>query len=75
VEALHNDACCPSVCSSLCHLKRIRENDAFSKSKQFRAMVSNRKSYMGFSKNPFLDPLDDLEQQQTSPHDPQQTAV
>ena len=27
---------------------------------------------MGFSKNPFLDPYDDLERQQTSRRDPQQ---
>ena len=30
-------------------------------------LTTNRKSYMGFSKNTFLDPYDDLERQQTSP--------
>jgi len=29
--------------------------------------------YIGFSKNPFLDPEDDLERQQTSPRAPQYT--
>ena len=29
--------------------------------------MTNGKSYMGFSKNPFLDPQNDLERQQTSP--------
>jgi len=36
-------------------------------------LMTNRKSYMGFSKNTLLESYDDLEQQQTSPHTPQYT--
>jgi len=49
---------CLFVCLSVCLLPKYK-NAIFSKTKQFRAMVSIddlRKSYMGFLKNPLLDP-------------------
>jgi len=45
---------CLSVCLSVC--RQNAKNAIFSKTKQFRAMTTHRKSYMGFSKNPLRDP-------------------
>ena len=47
-----------SVCSSVCRQKCIHKYAEFSETKQYGAMVSideDSKSYMGFSKIPFLD--------------------
>ena len=46
---------CPSVCLSV-RLSPKCKNAIFSKTKQFRAIDTYRKSYVGFSKNPILDP-------------------
>jgi len=47
---------CPSVPSMSVRLFVVHENEIFSKTEQFRAMIAYRKSYMGFAKNPLLDP-------------------
>jgi len=64
-----------SICLSVClSPETCTKNAVFSKTKQFRAMVcidDPHEVLMGFSKNSFLDPYDDLERQQTSLRAPQ----
>ena len=51
---------CSSVCLYVCpSVAKMQKSAIFSKCKQFRAMVlltTYSKSYIGFSKNPLLDP-------------------
>ena len=83
---LRDDAIYPFVClpvclfACLCVARNAYTKRSFlKKTKQFRSTASilttNRKSCVGFSKNPFLNPLVNLERQQTSPRDPQQRPV
>ena len=85
-EALRDDAIYLFVRSFVSLFVRLltetrTQNAVFSKkTKQFKAMVSidvvtNRKSYVSFSTDSFLDPYDDLERQQTSLRAQQRTAA
>jgi len=74
---------CPFVCQSVCSSvdwNTYTKRGFLKKTKQFKAMVSidvvtNRKSYVSFSTDSFLDPYDDLERQQTSLRAQQRTAA
>jgi len=66
---LRNDAVLLFVRLIVCHTKPVHKNAVFSKTKQFRAMVSTDVMgfstatffyYMQFSTKPFLDPYDYL---------------
>jgi len=71
---------CSSVCLSVCLSVFVSSETCTQKCSFLKKLINlelwsllttSRKSWVGFSKNPFLDPWYDLEQQQTSPHDPQ----
>jgi len=51
--------CCPSVCLSVClspKCKKTRFSQLISNLELWSLLTTYRKSYMGFSKNPLLDP-------------------
>jgi len=47
---------CLSVCLSVCRQNAKKLDFLKEINKQFRAMMTYRKSHIGFSKNPLLDP-------------------
>ena len=58
---------CLSVCLSICRVHKRGFLKNLSTLELWSLLVTNRKSYMGFSNSGFLDPEDDLERQLTSP--------
>jgi len=44
-----------SVCLFVCHLKRVHKKRLSQSNELWSLLTTNRKCYMGFSQNPFLD--------------------